>query len=66
MKATTMTDETPTAITNIEDAATARWLARTLAPTRALVQAGPSDEALGRIRARVFGEAPRKARTLAA
>ncbi len=61
-----MTDETPAAITNIEDAATARWLAVTLAPARALVQAEPSEQALDRIRARVFGDAPRKARTLAA
>jgi hypothetical protein len=66
MKVTTMTDETPAAITNIEDASTARWLAKTLAPARARVQAEPSEQALDRIRARVFGEAPRKARTLAA
>ncbi len=61
-----MTNETPAAVTSIEDAAIARWLARTLAPARARVQAEPSDEALDRIRARVFGQAPRKVRTLAA
>ena len=66
MKVTTMTNDTPAAITSIEDAATARWLARKLAPARALVQAEPSEAALERIRARVFGETPRKTRTLAA
>jgi hypothetical protein len=60
-----MTTETAAAITSIEDASTARWLTQTLAPARDRVQAEPSDEALERIRARVFGEAPKKARTLA-
>lgn len=61
-----MMNPTPAAITNIEDASTARWLAKTLAPARNRVQAEPSEEAIERIRARVFGAAPRKARTLAA
>jgi hypothetical protein len=60
-----MTTESP-AVTSIEDAAAARWLMRALAPVRNRVLAEPSDEALERIRARVFGERPRKARTLAA
>jgi hypothetical protein len=61
-----MTTEAAAAITSIEDASTARWLARALAPARNRVQAEPSDEAIQRIRARVFGEAPKKERTLAA
>jgi hypothetical protein len=61
-----MTTEAPATITNFEDAATVRWLVRVLAPARNRVASGPTDEALERIRARIFGEAPRKARTLAA
>lgn len=61
-----MTNETPAAVTSIEDASTARWLSKTLAPARNRVQAEPSEEAIERIRARVFGAAPKKVRTLAA
>ena len=61
-----MTTETPAAITNIQDASTARWLARALESARARVLAEPSDEAIERIRGRIFGERPRKTRTLAA
>lgn len=65
-----MTTETPAAISHIQDASTARWLARVLAPTRARVLAEPTDEAIERIRARVLGERAagggRKVRTIAA
>jgi hypothetical protein len=61
-----MTTEAPAAITSIEDAATVRWLARVLGPARSRVAAEPTDEALERMRLRIFGDAPRKARTLAA
>jgi hypothetical protein len=60
-----MTTETPT-IAHIQDASTARWLARALEPARARVLAEPTDEAIERIRGRIFGERPRKTRTLAA
>ena len=61
-----MTTEAPAPISSIQDASTARWLARALEPARARVLAAPTDDALERIRARIFGERPRKARTLAA
>jgi hypothetical protein len=61
-----MTAKTPAAITNIEDAATVRWLAGVLAPVRNRVTTEPSEQAIERMRARIFGEAPRKSRTLAA
>lgn len=61
-----MTTEAPAAISNIEDAATVRWLARVLKPVRNRVANEPTDAALERIRMRIFGEAPRKTRTLAA
>jgi hypothetical protein len=61
-----MTTEAPASISSIEDAAMARWLTRTLAPTRARVLGEPSEEAIERIRARLFGEAPKKTRILAA
>lgn len=61
-----MTTEAPAAISNIEDAATVRWLARVLKPVRNRVANEPTDAALERIRLRIFGEAPRKTRTLAA
>jgi hypothetical protein len=61
-----MTTEAPAAISNIEDAATVRWLARVLKPARNRVANEPTDAALERIRMRIFGEAPRKTRTLAA
>jgi hypothetical protein len=61
-----MTTETAAPITSIQDASTARWLARALEPARTRVLAAPSQAAIERIRARVFGEPLRKARTLAA
>jgi hypothetical protein len=68
MKAATMTEHTPATVSDIEDAATARWLTRTLGPARAAVMRAPTAEAVDRIRARVLGEAaPRKhTRSLAA
>ncbi len=60
------TTETPAAITSIEDASAARWLASALEPARARGATEPTDEAIERIRARVFGERPRRAGTLAA
>ena len=61
-----MTTKTPAPVTSIQDATTARWLARALEPARARVLAEPTDEAIERIRGRIFGERPRKTRTLAA
>ena len=63
-----MPTETAAKITPIEDVTLARWLSKTLAPARAEAAAGPSDEAVARIRTRVFGEAsPRQpAREIAA
>ena len=52
-----MNTRPPAAITDIEDAATVRWLARTLAAARADARRLPSDEAVDRIRTRVFGDA---------
>lgn len=56
------------AITNIEDAAAARWLATTLKPARARVQATPTEDAIARMRLRVFGEVParKQRKTIAA
>jgi hypothetical protein len=51
-----MNTRQPAAITDIEDAATVRWLANTLAPARAEARRLPSEEALDRIRTRVFGD----------
>jgi hypothetical protein len=62
-----MTTETPTAaVSHIQDASTARWLARALEPARARVLAEPGEEAIERIRARIFGDRSHKTRTLAA
>ena len=63
-----MTKQTPAAMNDIEAATTARWLTRALQPARAEAMAGPSAEAIDRIRARVFGEPTTKKRfkTLAA
>jgi hypothetical protein len=65
-----MTTKTPARIEKIEDAATARWLARTLEPARARIETAPSAEAVDRIRARVLdagaAAARRPARRLAA
>jgi hypothetical protein len=47
------------AITDIEDAATVRWLARTLAPARAEARYTPTDDAIDRMRTRVFGKPAR-------
>jgi hypothetical protein len=68
MKAATMTEKTPATVTDIESASTARWLRRALAPARARVAAGPTEDAVERMRAQIFGEdTPKKrARTLAA
>ena len=52
-----MTTRTAATITDIEDAAAARWLSKKLEPARAQVQATPTDDAVDRIRARVFGDA---------
>jgi hypothetical protein len=48
------------AITDIEDAATLRWLARTLAPARAAARHEPTEDAVDRMRERIFGETTRK------
>jgi hypothetical protein len=61
VKATTMS--TNAKISDIEDASTSRWLATTLAPAQRRVKEGPSAEAIDRIRARVFGEAPARKAT---
>ena len=55
VKATKMS--TDSKITDIEDAATARWLSGALAPAQRQLQTGPSDEAIERIWARVFEDA---------
>ena len=56
-----MTTKTPAIITNIEDATTSKWLSQTLANARDRLQQCPTDEAVDRIRMRVFGVAsPRK------
>ncbi len=52
-----MATRTAAQVTDIQDAATARWLSKQLEPARADVQALPSGEAVDRIRARVFGDA---------
>jgi hypothetical protein len=62
VKAMNMTTKPADNITDIEDAAAAKWLAKLLEPARARAKAAPDAEAVGRIRARVFGDAlPRKA-----
>jgi hypothetical protein len=55
-------------ITDIEDAANARWLAAKLTPARARSQDVPTLEAVDRMRAAIFGEAAprRKERSIAA
>ena len=55
-----MNTNQPAAITDIEDAATVRWLARALAPARAASHREPTDAAIDRMRARIFGETVRK------
>lgn len=69
VKAMSMTTKTAAAkVTDIEDAVTAKWLARALEPARARASVRPDAEAVERMRARVFGDAlPRKAgRSIAA
>lgn len=63
-----MSTATESRITDIETAALARWLRRTLSGTRARVGTTPSPEAVDRIRARVFGHEARrdKPRSIAA
>jgi hypothetical protein len=66
MKAATMNDETHAAISDIRDAALARWLMQALEPVRDRVHDVPSEEAVERMRARVFGERRSASKTLAA
>ncbi len=63
-----MTTKTPANVTDIEDAATVRWLADTLGNARGDLKSIPTAEAVDRIRAQVLGiEAPRKSeRSIAA
>ena len=52
-----MTDKPKKAtVSDIEDGATVRWLAKTLEPARTRASEAPSAEAVDRISARVFGE----------
>ncbi len=51
-----MATRTQAGITEIEDAATARWLTKALATARDEAQDGPTEEAVDRIRARVLGD----------
>jgi hypothetical protein len=64
----TMTTTAPDNVTAFEDAANSRWLAERLAPARARVQQEPTEDAVERIRARVFGDraARKKQRKIAA
>ncbi len=58
-----MTAKTGANISTIEDAATSKWLTTALADARERMAQVPTDEALDRIRMRVFGEtSPRKQR----
>ncbi|HEX5479281.1 MAG TPA: hypothetical protein VFY79_06125 [Dehalococcoidia bacterium] len=59
---TTMNMKQPATITDIEDAATVRWLARSLATARAEARRHPSAAAIDRMRVRVFGERTHKPR----
>lgn len=63
-----MTTETEHRITDIETAALARWLRRTLLRARGGVAATPTGDTVERIRTRVFGEEARrqKPRSIAA
>ena len=58
-----MDENSPAEITEIEPAATEKWLTRTLAPARARVKDAPSVEAVARVRARVLSEATPTKRT---
>ena len=50
-----MTTRTSAKVTDIQDQATVRWLAKLLEPSRERVQAEPDAERLDRIRLRVLG-----------
>ena len=50
-----MTTRTSAKVTDIQDQATVRWLAKLLEPSRERVQAEPDVERLDRIRLRVLG-----------
>jgi hypothetical protein len=53
-----MTTTTSPKVTNIEQAATERWLAAALEHARAGLTDVPTADAVDRIRARVLGEQP--------
>jgi len=53
-------------ISDFDDAAAARWLRLKLEPARRTVRKTPTAEAVDRIRARVFGVAVRRRRSIAA
>lgn len=57
VKVTDMTTRDTAKIDSIEDAKTARWLSQTLEPARARAKAAPAEDAIDRIRDRVFGDA---------
>ncbi len=54
-----MNSKQTAAITDIEDTATVRWLANTLAPARVEARHEPTEDAVDRMRARIFGVAAR-------
>lgn len=58
----------PANISDMQDAAVARWLSETLEPARARVRQTPTASAVARIRERLFGEgaARKKERRIAA
>ena len=64
----TTTTKTHANVTAFEDASNSRWLAARLAPARARVQSAPAEDAVERIRVRIFGEgaARKKQRKIAA
>ena len=51
-----MTTESVPNVTEIDDAATARWLSKSLDGVRADVASDPSANVVDRIRARIFGD----------
>ena len=61
VKDTNMLTRAPGNISDIDDAATVRWLRAKLEPARIHVGSAPTTEAVDRIWARIFGEAaPRR------
>lgn len=54
------TEPQPDNITDMEDAATARWLTVKLAPARHRTLEGPGAEAVARMRSRILDEASQK------